>query len=205
MPFSDRLDLRAAVRSELSLTTEITDSVVDDWIRLCEADLNRRLRVLDRQETTALTIASESSEVPHGFRGVVTLHLVSPRLHVRIASEDAVRVMQAVLSGGGPPRLFAVLGDSDLVEGKALVFGPAPDQAYTGRLVYWRSFSTGPGSTADDLLERWPDAWLYGALIHAHTYLGNEPQVPMMEEKYLEAVQGIVAEDDETRYGRPSA
>jgi hypothetical protein len=205
MPFSDRLDLRAAVRNHLSLTTEITDSVVDDWIRLCEADLNRRLRVLDRQETANLTIAGETVEVPYGFRAPVDLYLATtPRLRVRIASEEAVRVMQGV-RGTGPPRLFAVLGDSDLGEGKALVFGPLPDQSYSGKLTYWRAFSTGPGSTADDMLTRWPDAWLYGSLVHAHSYLGNEPQVPVVEEKYLEAVAGIIAEDDEARYGRPAA
>lgn len=205
MPFSDIVDLRATVRNHLSLTTEVTDTIIDDWIRLCEGDLNRRLRVLDRQETTDLTIATETVETPHNFRGPVDLYLTAtPRRRVRLASEDAVKVMQAVRATG-TPRLYAVMGDSDVTEGKVLVFGPVPDQSYTGHLTFWKSFTVQAGGGGADLLKRWPDAWLYGTLIHAHSYFGNEPQVPAVEEKYLEAVAGIIAEDNESRYGVGSA
>lgn len=197
MPFQDRVDLRAAVRNFIGLETEVSDTVINDWIRLAEGDLNRRLRVLDRQETTSLAISSAEEPVPDGFRGVVDLVLdTSPQRRLRLGTVDHARIMQAVRASG-TPRIYAVKGDT--TDDQVFVFGPEPDQTYTGNLTFWKSFSVASGGGGAALMERWPDAWLYGTLIHAHIYLGNDPQVPTAEEAYLEAVQGIIDEQAATR------
>lgn len=199
MPYQDKADLRASVRNFIGLTTEVSDQVVNDWITLAEADLNRRLRVLDRQETTSFPIDTQTEMVPTGFRGFVDLVLdTTPKVRVRLGTVDQVRVFQAVRTTG-PPRVCAVKGDS--TDDRVILFGPVPDQTYASTLTFWKAFSVNAGEGGSELMERWSDAWLYGTLIHAHTYLGNDPQVDTAENRYLEAVQGIIDEQSAARAG----
>lgn len=198
MPFSSRLDLRATVRNWLALTTEVSDATVDDWINLGEADINKNLRVLDREETTSINVATETVAVPVDFRAFSDLYLTtSPRRRVRLATEEAVRVMQAIRPSGGPPSLVAIKGDSD--DDKVMVFGPIPATIYTGQLTYFKSFTIDtPAGVA--LMQRWPNLWLYGTLIHAGDYLADARKA-QWEQAYLEAIDEVIAEDTDSRWG----
>lgn len=201
MPFADKADLRSTVKATLGFNSgEVADSVIDDWITLCESDLNRRLRVAFLHNTADLSITGDVVATPSGFKGPKDLYLdTTPVKRVLQRSIEQVRSLQACLSEGAP-MYFAVKGDS--VNGVALVFAPAPDTTYTGKLTYFRDFTL-PGATA--LLARWPDAYLYGTLIHAEMYLGNDGRVATWEDQYLEAVAGILAEyaSDEEAKGVP--
>src|SRR5262245_58411352 len=125
MPFSDSLELRAAIKAELGFNSgEVADSVVDDWIALCEVDLNRRLRNALMHSTVDLAITADVVATPSGFKGPKDLYLnLSPIKRVLQRSVEQVRAMQAVLETG-VPMYFAVKGDS--VNGVALLFAPFP-------------------------------------------------------------------------------
>lgn len=192
MAFSSRAELRTAVLAWLGFVNgEIADSTVNRWIALCEADLNRRVRSLSRQETADLVISSGSDIVdrPAGFRQLVDLYLnTSPRQRVLLRDIAAVRAAQAAMAAG-PPKFVAVKGDSTFDH--ALIFAPVPDAVYTGKITYWRQISLSNDDASNSVLEQHSDAYLYGTLIHAEGYIGNDPRIPTFEDLYLEAVASI--------------
>lgn len=200
MALNSRLDLQASVRDWLALDTELPPDQIDRFIDLCEADLNSRLRVVSRQETKEIDIQTDVMEVPLGFRGALDITIQDPRLRIRLADESAVRVMQA-LRRRGTPKLFAIVGFSEgAIEDKAFLFAPTPDHHYHAILRYWKSFSIDSGAGGFELLARWPDAWLYGTLTIAGTYIAD-PRKADWEQHYYEAVARIIAEENETRFG----
>lgn len=198
MPFANRAELRTAVLAWLGFTGgEIADSVVNHWIKLCEADLNRRVRIMSRQETEAISIASDVVTAPTGFRQLVDLHFgTSPRQRVLLRDVDQVRAMQVVLASG-VPRYVAVKGHS--TPDVALLFAPVPNATYAGSITFWKSFDLSNDTDTTAILLRHPDVYLYGTLIHAEGYLGNDPRLPSWQDQYFEQIASINASEQTDR------
>lgn len=196
MGYANRAELRTAVLAELAFTSgEIADSTVNRWIALCEDDLNRQLRGISRQEAEDISISSGDDTVsaPTGFRQFRDLWLsVSPRKRVVLASIGQVRAMQAAVASG-VPRYVAVVGATS--PDVALIFGPVPDAAYTGKLTFWKSFDLSDDTDSTAVLNEHSDVYLYGTLIHAEAYLGNDPRIATWEALYYERIATIKATD----------
>src|SRR5689334_19223382 len=134
MALATYADLQASIASWLA-RDDLT-ACIPDFIALCEADLNRRLRI--RAMETAVDIAvpavpgGDSAPVPAGFKGARRLFIqADPPADLDYVTPDLLysRPAGAV---PGRPRLFTIEGDS-------FVFRPVPDAAYTGKLLYWQA------------------------------------------------------------------
>jgi hypothetical protein len=105
---------------------------------------------------------------------------------------EHVRALQGAVTSG-PPKYVALKGDTDTSQDIALIFGPTPDTAYTGALTYWKSFDLTDDGDVTTVLQQAPACYLYGSLIHAEAYVGNDPRIPTWEDLYLEAVATVNA------------
>ncbi|OFX05436.1 MAG: hypothetical protein A3E78_09485 [Alphaproteobacteria bacterium RIFCSPHIGHO2_12_FULL_63_12] len=114
--------------------------------------------------TADLTINAERVSPPSGFRSVVRLHLDRDYDNPLSPTTIELRMREAAVTTAGPPRLFALDGDS-------IAFGPVPDLTYTGKLLYRRAFDFFASDLATNaLLTRYPMAYLYGALAEAYGF-----------------------------------
>jgi hypothetical protein len=97
------------------------------------------------------------------------------------------RVIYAIQYDAAKPIWFSV-------EGGYLAFAPVPDTSYTGKLLY-RKALTFFASDADtnDVLTRYPHAYLYGSLAEAARFDKADEDIALYEAMFRSEVEAINA------------
>jgi len=179
-------------RSDLS-------TVIDDFIDLAEARINRELRVSAMETALSATISSGVISVPTGFLEFVSVYIDgTPTRQLEIKSPDWLMTHYPQRSSDSKPRYIARLGSN-------FVFGPYPDSAYTVAGTYYAKLTplgdgTGGTATTNFLTTDAPDIILYGALSASAPYLSDDPRVALWESMYREAVDGCMERERKARF-----
>ena len=171
------------------LGTRKYDAQIPDFIALCEAAFTRALRIMIMEASVDLALSAERVDFPDAFRGVRRLYLDTvPLVLLRYVTPEQLGLTYGG-SATGQPRVYTLLDGQ-------FVFGPAPDGAYVGKLVFWKGFTPLSGaSPVNDMLVRHPDLYLFGSLCKAESYLQNDPRMVLWKNEYAGIIAEIIAED----------
>jgi hypothetical protein len=179
-------ELQAAVARTLRRTD--LDADIPDFVTLAEARMNRRLRVRAMAQRASATLSQPYSAAPSDFLGVQTFTLEGdpPRVLHYLTPDQ----MEGQARGGaGTPQRFTVVGGE-------LRFDPAPGAPVTGNLTYWARIPALSGSAPSNwVLERHPDAYLYGALAASAPFLRADDRLATWATLFLTALDDIEASD----------
>lgn len=186
MTISTYTDLKASIKSWLRRSD--MDSIIQDFITLCEADLNSRLRLSIMEDRATATIASEYASLPTGFLELRNIQLnTNP---VASLSYMSPQDMDRIYGGTtGKPLFYAIVGNE-------FQFAPVPDGSYTAEYDYYvalDALSSTVASTA--VLTKAPDLYLYGSLLHAAPYIQNDKRIAVWSALYEKAVTRLQRED----------
>lgn len=191
MGLSTYTELKAKIAEYLA-RDDLT-SAIPDFITLFEAKANRELRcaMMEQRATTSVNLSNTEPEfiaLPLDFQTMRRVRLSSvtgkPRLEFR-SGPQADEYRYGIANVSGQPRFFTVFGDEmELI--------PTPDQAYTIEMVYRANIDPLGDSTASNwLLERAPDAYLYGALMEAAPYCQNDARIGVWASGLQNAFDGL--------------
>ena len=188
-------NLQTAIANFLArddLTTEIVD-----FIKLTEADFNRRLRVRAMETVnTSFSIDAETEALPTGFLQTRSFILAT---NPKTALQFMTPFHQAETQGGsesGRPRAYSI-------EGTNFRFSPSPDSTYTATIVFYKAFDTlSSSTTTNHILTNHPDVYLYGSLYFASTFIrGMDPQtVAQFKGQYEAALQQVELAEEKDKY-----
>jgi hypothetical protein len=155
------------------------------FVRRAHDVLMRDLRIPLLMTTADLTINAERVAVPTGFRAVERLYIDSDTDQPLSPASVEQRVIYAIQYDAAKPIWFSV-------EGGFLAFAPVPDTSYTGKLLY-RKALTFFASDADtnDLLTRYPHAYLFGALAEAARFDLNDESIALYETLFRNEIDAI--------------
>ena len=192
MPLSNYTELQASIADTLN-RSDLTNAI-PDFIKLAEAQLGRDLRHW-RMEDRATSLAdAQYLALPNNFIAPIritipaspsyTLELVSPFQLSKLRMENS--------DNTGRPEYYAV------VDG-AFELYPTPDADYTVELVYYEAIPDISINTTNWLLTNYPDAYLYGTLIHSSPYLQEDQRVAVWNTLYLNSVSAINLEGERAR------
>lgn len=107
---------------------------------------------------------------------------------------DLMDKRAAGLNQTGRPRFYAHVGET-------FELYPTPDQTYNIELLYYQKIPALSGSqTSNWILDMAPDAYLYGALLQAAPYLGEDERVQVWNGLYTAAISELNAANEKTRY-----
>lgn len=153
--------LSVGVFRRLNRTAETTP--FDDAIALAEAEINRRLAlnlIRPMHSRATATIDAEYVATPTGIIDVDSFRIGdAPILYT---SPDNMQTMFDERSETGQPRFYTQIGTE-------FRFYPAPDQSYTGELIYWgRVPALTSVATSNWLLLAHPDVYFHGVLAHLY-------------------------------------
>lgn len=175
---------------------------IPDFIALTEASLNRDLRTQDMVASSEVTTVAGNSTV------VLPDETVELRTVVLEANPNVVLTMlprqtleaRYALSGGGRPVGYSVVG-------RSLKLGPTPDSAYPLALTYYTSIpALSDTVTSNWVLQGHPDLYLYGALVQASPYLGDDARAAVWAGLYARALDALESTDDRAQWaGSPIA
>jgi hypothetical protein len=180
--------LQAAVASWLhrkDLTAQIPD-----FIALAESRMNAEIR---SRELEVIYPATASG-------GNATINLPSNMVEmrrIRITS-DPVRVLKYATpdqlaadygnAASGQPSSFTVIGST-------IQFGPVPDVNYPLEIIYQQRIEPLANTATNWILTKYPDAYLYGALLAAQPYVQDDARASGYEAMYQKAITNINSVD----------
>lgn len=182
-----------------SLKTEIADflnrtdltTVVDTFIDLCEAEMQRELKLLTFEVDSTLTVTAGVATLPAGFIGArsVTwlssptrpLTYVTPDFFERHAAGDPSSVSFYTISG-------STMRFSDGTSGTARVTG------------YARFTPLSLSNTTNAIITNHPAAYLYGSMEHAAAWAKDFDGAAAYKTKFAEELKSILRDNKDTKY-----
>lgn len=166
-------------------------AIIPDLIALAEADMSEKLR--SRQQDVRATLTPTPGEafvaLPADFRAVRSLAIPAGPVPDPEYVAPEVMTDQYQYDTPGGPVVYTIIG-------RELQFAPAPDAAYQIELVYEaRIPPLSNAAPTNWLLERSPNAYLFGALALAQPYIANDARLPMFSQMYADAINSINTSD----------
>jgi hypothetical protein len=176
-------DLKSSVASWLhrsDLTTQIPD-----FIALCEASLNRklRLRTMETTSTLTLTISNRTVSLPSGFLEPLSLEIVE--------SGDGNESLTNYLRQPQQLRIDASSSARPLywaIRGANIEFENIADKTYSLSFGMVEAFALSDASPTNWLLTNQPDLYLYGTLLQAAPYLRDDARIQIWGQFYEKAL-----------------
>jgi hypothetical protein len=163
---------------------------------MAEARFNRDLRLASMQATVFDTSDSATNTItlPDDFRAVQSLRIdVGSNLQRELHPLPPERLADSEITTSYPIGYVTVGDVLQLIGGNGAV-------NYT--LTYFQSIpSLTTTATTNWLLLREPALYLYGALIEASPYIGDDSRAATWATQYTVTAKGMQAEDDRARYG----
>lgn len=153
----------SALKGEIASFYERTDlgDFLDTFIDLCEADMQRRLKLVAFETTASVTITAGSGALPTGFSSARALSWQSnPNRTLRYVTPDELARIN--IREPSTVDYYTVIGST---------IKTADDTDGTLTLTYTAGFTPlSDSNTTNTILTNHPAAYLYGALIHAAVF-----------------------------------
>ena len=172
-------------------------SVIPDFITLAEADMNRGLRHWRQEKRSTAEIDTQYSAIPADFLEAIRFYITSNDTSPLELISQSEMVDRRYRSGdtSGKPAYYAVTA------GEIEVY-PTPDGTYDAELYYYsRITALSASNTSNWVLEYFPDAYLYGALVHSAPYLKDDERAQVWASLYANAISAINAESEKFKFG----
>lgn len=195
MAFSTYSDLKTSIANFLA-RDDLT-SQIPDFIRLAEARMSRELDARSMEKrATATTVAGDGYiSLPTDLREIRNVQLNTDP--VTTLESYTVQMINTDYSGQGQgkPKAYSIVGTEILLK-------PTPDAAYTLEIIYGENVQAlSDEDTNNTILLRHPDAYLYGSLMNAYTYLMDEQRAQQYDQLFTRIMEEIIRDTEKARYG----
>jgi len=195
MAFSNYSELKTSIANFLA-RDDLT-SQIPDFIRLAEARMSRELDTRSMEKrATATTVAGDSYiSLPTDLREIRNVQLNTDP--VKTLDYYTVQMINTDYAGQGQgkPKAYSIVGTE-------IMLRPTPDAAYTLEIVYGENVQAlSDEDTNNTILSRHPDAYLYGSLMNAYTYLMDETRASQYDQLFTRIMDEIIRDTEKARYG----
>jgi hypothetical protein len=171
-------------------------SYLPNFTQACEMKLYRDLRIRAMETALSVTISGGVATVPTSPALVQLKYAyvdTTPIQSLDHVPPDDIYARYPVRSGVSEiPRLIAV-------EGTNFIFGPYPGDYTIKGIYYARLTALSASNTTNWFTTNATDALLYGSLLEAAPFLGDDPRVPMWQIAFDMAIQSIKKEEVRAR------
>jgi len=188
-------DLKASIADFLN-RDDLT-AVIPDFITMAEADMNRKVRHWRMENRASATVNTQYSAIPTDFLEPIRLHLETGDYQpLELLSQQEMQARRkGNLNTSGKPAFYA------FTQGEIELY-PSPDGDYGLEMNYYQKIPALSSSQTNNwLLTNFPDAYLYGSLVHSAPYLAEDVRVAAWSTFYQNALGSIMAESDQAKFG----
>ena len=195
MPITTYAELKTNIADFLN-RDDLT-SVSSTFVSLAEADLNRQVRHWRQEKRSTAEIDTQYSAIPADMLEVIRFYITSgdTRPLEIISQAEMLDRKFRNLNTSGQPAYYAVTA------GELEVY-PVPDGTYTSELYYFgKTPALSDSNTSNWILEHYPDAYLYGSLIHSAPYLKDDARIQVWAALYQNAIDAINQASEKAKFG----
>ena len=179
------------------LNRDDLDAKAPTFISLAESNLSRDIRHWRQEKRSTAEIDTQYSAIPADFLEAVRFYITSgdTRPLELISQAEMLDRKYHNLNTSGQPAYYAITA------GEIEVY-PVPDGTYTAELYYMANLpALSDSNTSNWLLQYYPDAYLYGSLVHSAPYLKDDARLQVWAALYQSAIDGINAESEKSKFG----
>ena len=189
MSLSNYANLQTALTTALH-RSDLASAVVD-FITLCEAKLNKKLRLRALETRVTSSVSTEYVALPTGFLSIRNIQLNSdPKVRLEYVTPDYID-LNYPNSSTGEPKFYTIVGGE-------IQLAPPPDGTYTVEMSYFKKLDLATDST-NWVLTNSPDVYYYGSLLEAAAYLKNDKRIPIWSSLFEKAVSELELADRNDR------
>ena len=195
MPITTYAELKTNIADFLN--RDDLASVSSTFVSLAEADLNRQIRHWRQEKRSTAEIDTQYSAIPADMLEVIRFYITSgdTRPLELISQAEMLDRKFRNLNTSGQPAYYAVTA------GELEVY-PVPDGTYTSELYYFgKTDALSDSNTSNWILEHYPDAYLYGSLIHSAPYLKDDARIQVWAALYQNAIDAINQASEKAKFG----
>lgn len=168
---------------------------IKTFISLAEAEMNRRVRSWRLENRATAEVDARYSAIPSDFIEPIRLHLDNDQRPIELVSSMGMQKMRDASDTVGKPAFYA------LTQGEIELY-PTPDTAYDLEMYYYAKVpELSASQTTNPILDYFPDAYLYGALIHSAPFLGEDARMATWAALFQSAIDGINADNEKAKTG----
>lgn len=180
----DRNDLAAKIPTFITAFEDVANS-----------ELPLRTRFNTATTTLSLTSASPLVSLPADFLEAKTFIDVtsSPVNVVPVYTPASLYAAINTPNVAGNPKGVTIVGSS-------AEFQPTADTSYSIKLYYYQKV-TALSSGVNWLLTNFPSLYLYGPLVSAEAYLGDDPRLKTWGDLYDNLIQKLAGSNERGQYG----
>ena len=179
------------------LNRDDLDTVAPTFISLAEANLGRNIRHWRQEKRSTAELDTQYSAIPADFVEAIRFYITSGESRpLELISQFQLLDRKCNRANtSGEPAYYAITA------GEIEIF-PAPAGTYTAELYYISELpALSDSNTSNWLLEHYPDAYLYGSLIHSAPYLKDDARLQVWAALYQSAIDAINAESEKAKFG----
>ncbi len=171
-------------------------SVIPDFIKMAETDMNRKMRHWRMENRATASVSGRFSVLPTDFLETIRLHLETDQRPIELVSYLEMQTLRENANDTvGKPTTYSI------TQGEIELF-PTPDTTYDIELYYYAKIpSLSASQTTNNILTNFPDAYLYGSLIHSSPYLQEDVRMASWASLYQSAIDAINGESDQAKTG----
>lgn len=172
MPLTNYTELKASVADWLN-RSDLTNQIAD-FIAIAESRFQDRLRAREMLTRDTLAVSGKYTALPADFLDMESVTVASPFKKLGLLNnEQMAEQRQKYLDAPGPVTDFAIVGDE-------LEAYPTPGSATTLDIVYFQKLTPlSDAAPTNWLLTKYPDLYLFGALISSAPFLKDDDRFQM--------------------------
>lgn len=170
-------------------------SAIPTFITLAEADIAKKVRHWLQEKKVRAPFDEGFEFLPDDWLATISLR-----------NEDGTEIEQVGVTEMAHLKHVNTTGKPQYyrVEAGRIEVFPTPDVSYNVDLVYYgRIPALSDTATTNWLLTNHPDILLYGSLMHAAPYLGEDARVSIWGGLYASGLQSLQADSDRARHSGP--
>jgi hypothetical protein len=166
--------------------------VTPDFIALCEADFNRRLRIAEMEVGATATFDEGYEDVPSDFLEMREIKVnSSPVRSLKYMTPQQMTEFYPT-SGSGTPEFYTLVDHT-------IRLNTTPDDEVEIS-YYVRIPALSSDAETNWMLTNHPDVYLYGSLSHAEPYLKNDKRILTWKSLYEVALKQVEEADKKARW-----
>ena len=192
MAITDYITLKSTLADYLH-RSDLSDSILSNFVQLGEARINRQLRLLQQEEIATLTLAAGDSTValPTNWQETIDVVYADNKRSIQPQNIRNLNSQSSSVEARGRPLLYAVTNGT-------LSFEITADIQYSILLNYFERWNIA-ADTTNWLLENAPDAYLYASLIEAKAYTKKPQELSLWADGLQTALDDLNQLDNRSR------
>lgn len=198
MAMSNYGELKTLVANYLG-RSDLTTPIID-FVTLAHKQLMRDLRghIHLQKRNASYSITGEYVAAPTDMLELVSMHLnTTPKRAISYMPH----YFQSAQETSGVPQFVTLVGNTTAGT-KDFRFWPIPSSTQTATIEYYATITYFANDAATNwILTDHPMLYLYGSLLQATGYIGDDPRIGLWKAGYDEALAKCMEEGKRTRYG----